>query len=297
MKKIMCLATLLFASSDVLCMHVENNNLESFQVKRSVGKQHVKKSKFSLRKAATFALAGAGVLGTWKAFDSFSDNHQVDALSQSFNAPVCDASFWSSSEFANDQKSCIANDQKMAKYLSEHEANVNLDDQLIRASHSLDADDIGLLIKHGGADVNYKGKNEQTALSEAWVSSAQFRNMDGIEAAKCLIYHGADINTKINDLNLMEYAVIYDAPDLVDLLIKKGVDINEPNERGETPLVILASLGEYQGSPDMITTYENTIELRMKSLIKRGAKIDKSVYYHALRRGGWKAVMRLWKVS
>ena len=97
---------------------------------------------------------------------------------------------------------------------------------------------VGFLIDHG-ADVNGRGKNLATPLYIA----AQNNKM---ESAKCLISRGARLdeigfcNDAGEQFTPLTGAAAQNHGDMVRLLLKSGVKIDQPNEAGDTALMLVA---------------------------------------------------------
>ena len=81
-----------------------------------------------------------------------------------------------------------------------------------------------------GVDVNYKDKEERTALDYA---------IDGghKKIAKLLIAVGADVNAKDgNGWSPLLYAALGFHKEIAELLIAEGADVNAMDDDGDTPL-------------------------------------------------------------
>ena len=142
--------------------------------------------------------------------------------------------------------------------------------------------DIEKLIQDG-LDINYKNKYGKTALMNALdiLSEESFYELKSkyenifkdipdypaylkkrLDITDFLLKHGADIHQKDErGNNLLFIAVWKDNPQLLEYLISKGIDVNEANNHGQTPLMKAAKS-------------ENGIEM-IKILLKHGA--DKTI--------------------
>ena len=126
---------------------------------------------------------------------------------------------------------------KMAKLLLSLGANVNATAEgsgstplIMAASNTKGAKElVPLLIKHG-ADVNARGSNGKTALSEA--ASRYGYSKDYPNVIKLLISKGADVNAA----NPLFNAVVKGHVDLVKLLLDHGADPNQRTKTGQTAL-------------------------------------------------------------
>ncbi len=105
-----------------------------------------------------------------------------------------------------------------------------------------------------GADVNAANTNGYTVLHKlalrrhAGLSWPQIREgvglplidagyiKDELETADFLISHGAKVDADADGFTPLHYAVSTEKPELVELLIKRGADVNARNKYGDTPL-------------------------------------------------------------
>lgn len=105
----------------------------------------------------------------------------------------------------------------------------------------------------GGADVNMKGKDGESALWEASYLGA-------LDVVKYLIANGADTNTTNNNRqSALSVAVEGEEYEIADVLLEDGADIDASDEGGTSPLMIAAESGYYDLS---------------KLLLKNGANIN-----------------------
>jgi ankyrin repeat protein len=133
----------------------------------------------------------------------------------------------------------------IVKLLIEKGANVNVKDNngdpiilLATSSNNIGVDILRLLIENG-ANVNVTSNDEyfRTPLTSALSGHRK-------EMAELLINNGADIElASMNDSRPLQYAVLFDI-DIVDLLIKKGVDVNKFDYYGWTALMKASHFGK-----------------------------------------------------
>jgi ankyrin repeat protein len=124
----------------------------------------------------------------------------------------------------------------------------------------------GFLIRRK-ADVNKPcGLNDdQFPLLEAIRHDDKPIEGDNIATIEELLKHGAEAGIKDGNENALHHAVRYnDNPEVIQLLLKHGVDINEQSAAGFTPLMITAFLNGQ-------TTYKIPFA---KLLIAYGAKVN-----------------------
>ncbi|MDQ6799670.1 MAG: ankyrin repeat domain-containing protein [Acidobacteriota bacterium] len=102
-----------------------------------------------------------------------------------------------------------------------------------------DTDDIIALLVKAGADVNAKDDRGRTPLFAAVTNG-----YGGVKATPPLIAAGADLKTTYQSGNSIVFeAANSDAAVPLQALIKAGAEIDAPNEQGDTPLFLAASLG------------------------------------------------------
>lgn len=109
------------------------------------------------------------------------------------------------------------------------------------------------LLYSRGAELNTTNKCAGTPLSEA-------ASLGYIDMVKFLLEKGAKINHVPEEDPIVHEAVRSGNPEIVDLLVKYGVDINATNSLGQTPLHESAS-------------EDGWLEVT-KYLVKKGANID-----------------------
>lgn len=113
------------------------------------------------------------------------------------------------------------------------------------------------LLSEGGADVNFKAGNGETAMYYLLTKAignlgrgmSQY-NKDIVTMLRTLVNNGLDINTAIDNegntaLNLLcQAGYLADLnPTLAEELISAGADINQPSQSGKTPLMSFAQSG------------------------------------------------------
>ncbi len=115
------------------------------------------------------------------------------------------------------------------------------------------------LLAEGGADVNFKAGNGETAvyylltkaMSNLGRGMSQI-NKDVVKMLRILVTNGLNLDDSIDNegnsaLNLLCQATHYLAdlnPTLAEELIDAGANINQPNQSGKTPLMSFASVGK-----------------------------------------------------
>ncbi|KAI1921726.1 hypothetical protein LOZ58_004207 [Ophidiomyces ophidiicola] len=114
---------------------------------------------------------------------------------------------------------------------------------LLAASHEDSGAALELLIKNG-ADIDYVGPFESTALHKA----AALKNVTGM---RLLIRYGAKTNVRDQDGNtplhmLLRHRNFQSKLDLLQLFIDHGTNVNAPNEFGSVPLHTAASIAEVE---------------------------------------------------
>jgi ankyrin repeat protein len=102
-----------------------------------------------------------------------------------------------------------------------------------------DTDDIIALLVKAGADVNAKDDRGRTPLLVAVTNG-----YGGVKATPPLIAAGADLKTRYKAGNSIVFeAANSDAPVPLQALVKAGAELDAPNDQGDTPLLLAASLG------------------------------------------------------
>ena len=186
---------------------------------------------------------------------------------------------------------------KIAKYLVEHGADINLNSPLMATCStgynplmatcssgdgSVDIDVIKFLIEHG-ADVNYTyqlkiasyvSSDKQTILTEA------MKRENGYDLAKLLIDNGADVNN-YKDKDGDTYLYLAKDEKVLQLLIESGANINAKNNLGFTPLMkhtmdgrkelveILLKYGADINAKSEVTAYDLAEKDEIRELIQK----------------------------
>lgn len=113
------------------------------------------------------------------------------------------------------------------------------------------------LLAKGGADVNYKAGNGETAMyylltkaiSNLGRGMSQY-NKDIVKMLQTLLDKGADIDAAVDSEGNTALSLVCQAGYLADLnttlaetLIDAGADVNKPSQAGKTPLMLFAQKG------------------------------------------------------
>jgi len=94
-----------------------------------------------------------------------------------------------------------------------------------------------------------------------------------VASAKLLLDRGANVNVQFSGYEqhtLLHTAVLHRNPELVELLLQHGANVNAKNKRGETPIELLSLMCE-----SMVTTNGQTDcqlgarEQQVRALLKR----------------------------
>jgi ankyrin repeat protein len=166
------------------------------------------------------------------------------------------------------------------KYLIEKGANVNRENNegmtpIIVAVKDNKLEKVQLLINSGSLDLN---KKESLGRPPLWFSAQN----TGMECAKLLIDHGADINERLPSGNtLLMDAIQREFFVFADLLMEKGAGVNGVNKKGETALIIAVE--------------KNNLGI-IKNLVERGADINAKdntgiTPFFAANRGGNQSII------
>lgn len=122
---------------------------------------------------------------------------------------------------------------------------------------------IAKMLIEAGADVNARTNGEGISALYLAVSNGD------TEMVRLLLRSGAEVKTRSPQKTPILVAAVGSKPregndDLViiRILLTAGASINEPDDRGVTPLMLAAELGKH-GEPDIV-----------RFLIKRGAKVN-----------------------
>ncbi|XP_045538000.1 transient receptor potential channel pyrexia isoform X1 [Papilio machaon] len=97
---------------------------------------------------------------------------------------------------------------------------------------------VKLLLDHGADPNKWDSLSEKKATPLHCAASAKC-----LKCVKVLISHGADVNAGLSDRSPLHYAVLSDAPEVVDALLAAGACPDTPQVFTETPLHVAASLG------------------------------------------------------
>jgi uncharacterized protein len=110
----------------------------------------------------------------------------------------------------------------------------NINEQLINSVRSGDLDSVKVCLKNGG-NINYRDKFKSTPLFYAVTNG-------NLSIANFLLNNKAEVNLLYkNDYNLLHVAVEYYntfhfSTDFIELLLNAGVQINQQDKYGNTPL-------------------------------------------------------------
>ncbi|XP_023945739.1 transient receptor potential channel pyrexia [Bicyclus anynana] len=97
---------------------------------------------------------------------------------------------------------------------------------------------VKLLLDHGADPNMWDAKTDRKATPLHCAASAK-----SLSCVKLLISHGADVNAGLNEHSPLHYAVLSDAPEVVEALLDAGACPDTPQVFTETPLHVAASLG------------------------------------------------------
>jgi len=142
----------------------------------------------------------------------------------------------------------------MAKFLVEHDADLNLRDKLgqtalmIAAYRSVEL--FNLLLSKG-ADIKVKDQEGRTALTHAWVGVLS--EEVPLDVVETLLNKGADVNEapdrgRAEGYTCLMMAARNNRPDLVTFLIEKGANVNARAKDGKTAL----ALAQEEGHSEMV---------------------------------------------
>ncbi|XP_046971112.1 transient receptor potential channel pyrexia isoform X2 [Vanessa cardui] len=97
---------------------------------------------------------------------------------------------------------------------------------------------VKILLEHGADPNIWDSKTDRKATPLHCAASAK-----SLSCVKALIKHGADVNAGLNEHSPLHYAVLSDAPEVVNVLLEAGACPDTPQVFTETPLHVAASLG------------------------------------------------------
>lgn len=151
----------------------------------------------------------------------------------------------------------LYSDANIIDLLVRHGADVNAADEngctvLMGASLDKNPDFIERLIKYG-ADINARDNDGTSALGYATMYN------ENPYVSECLINLGAGV-AEGNSSILINAAVNNSNPDIIDLLVKHGANVNAKNDRGATALILAAGRAS---NPDVL-----------EHLVEQGADIN-----------------------
>ena len=156
----------------------------------------------------------------------------------------------------------VGGDKNMVKLLLPYSDEKNL---LASVEHCVkleDVDMIDILLKNSGNDelkkaafINAAYSSKPEVLLKAMeyakflsdyssmVSSVIFNLVEdgNIDILKILVDNGANINIGFDNYTLLMWAVKHNQKEILEFLIAKGLDVNEPNLVGQTPLMLSIS--------------------------------------------------------
>ncbi|CAH2094669.1 unnamed protein product [Euphydryas editha] len=97
---------------------------------------------------------------------------------------------------------------------------------------------VKILLEHGADPNSWDSMTEKKATPLHCAASAK-----SLSCVETLICHGADVNAGLNEHSPLHYAVLSDAPEVVNALLEAGACPDTPQVFTETPLHVAASLG------------------------------------------------------
>ncbi|KAJ8309138.1 hypothetical protein KUTeg_014012, partial [Tegillarca granosa] len=155
-----------------------------------------------------------------------------------------------------------AGHEKIVKYLLSHGASVNLSDTLGITSFTWaclsNHVSVCKILLAAGADINTK---ESSFGMTPFLLAARSNHMNVV---KWLSRHGANIHAKsIQDQTALHFAAINKNKKLIKFLTAKGLDINEQDSNGDTPLHLLVS--HYEVDPE---NADDTWSIKEKQQLK-----------------------------
>jgi len=195
---------------------------------------------------------------------------------------------------------------RMIQLLIAHGANVNTGDDegitpLHCAAYHAYADVAGLLIAHG-ADVNAKSVRDPTPDGIMWEWDRGFRMEPGVtplheavagwdpNVTDVFVTHGAEVNVADESGRTpLHYAAGRASVRIIGLLIAQGADVNAVDDSGETPLVVALRTARVNTAKSLIAAGADKVVMRdhpgRRWYLEEG--LEREPLLHRACRGGY----------